>query len=140
MFLGFCFLFRSFLFLCLMGILSPFNICCKADLVMLNTLNWLVQIFWFLHQWIRSLQDIVIFVLVFFFSSNTLWYIRHFSLSCRVTVVILLISGVFLVCFCCFLPAALSTFSYKELLLINMCWCVTSRLSCKGLSFLNWFN
>ena len=60
----FCRYFSSLIFL---NYISPFNICCKAGLVVLNSLNYaFLKSFLFLYQfWMRSLSNTVILVVDF---------------------------------------------------------------------------
>ena len=66
-FLIVCGWFCKFFPLAFLDYISPFNICCKADLVVLNSLNfWLSEKLWFLHQfWMRSLPGTVTLVVDF---------------------------------------------------------------------------
>ena len=58
---------KSFFFFCISWLYNPFSICCKADLVVLISLNLsLSEKLWFLHQfWMRSLLVTVILVVDF---------------------------------------------------------------------------
>ena len=58
--------YRSFPFLVFLDYVSPFNVCCKAGLVVLNCLSFFLSEKLFISQfWMRSLLDIVILVVDF---------------------------------------------------------------------------
>ena len=74
---------KSFSSLVFLDYISPFNICCKAGLVVLNSLNFAcLKSFLFLHQfWMRSLPSTEI--LVVYFSLQYFKYILPFLSGLR---------------------------------------------------------
>ena len=126
----FCFFFfcgRSFLSLVFTGYVSPFNICCKAGLVVLNSLNFCLSI--------KLLISPSILNEIFsqynncgyrFFSFSTLNIFCHSLLTCRVSAEKYAVNRMsFPLCItCCFF---LSAFNILSLCLISISLMCVSR-------------
>ena len=115
---------RSFLYLVFTGYVSPCSICCKAGLVVLNSLNFCLSL--------KLLISPSILNEIFarysncgcrFFSFSTLSISCHFLLACRVSAERFSVNriGFPLYIICCFSLASFSSLSLCLALCLSLC-------------------
>ena len=115
---------RSFLSLVFTGYVSPFSICCKAGLVVLNSLNFCLS----LKLLISPSMLNEIFARYSncgcrFFSFSTLSISCHFLLACRVSAERFAVNriGFHLYIICCFPLASFNSLSLCLALCLSLC-------------------